>query len=201
MELNGFELFAFLLCSCLFGTLFSTWATTDFVTDREIALLIVVFAAVALALSSRLSSAKAITQFLSRHTNDVQDKQLADVKEAHRRRIAALKYDHQTQLHQLQGSLNTANAKFDRLHHDYDWMSGMYQDQMRSTQEQEDRITYLEVKLREFGQLTPGARLPYSAPPGQINFSNPPRRDRTDSAMKSPAASSPLKQVVEAEED
>lgn len=123
---------------------------------------------------------------------------LADVKEAHRRHVITLKYDHNTQVSQLQGSLRTANVKFDRLHHDYEWLSEMYQDQMRATQEQEDRLGYLEGKLQEFGQLTPVKRAPFSAPPTQINFSNPPRRSRDNAASKSGAKSSPLSQVLEA---
>ncbi|KAF1843259.1 uncharacterized protein K460DRAFT_341182 [Cucurbitaria berberidis CBS 394.84] len=199
MELNGFDLFAFFLCSGLFGILLSAWATTDFIADREVSLLIVVFAILVSTLFFRLSSAKAVINYISRHTTEIQDKQIADMKEAHRRRVAALKYEHQMQHHQLQANLNTANVKFDRLYSDHDWISGMYQDQMRSIQEQEHRIAYLEVKLQEFGQRTPGAHMPFSAPSSQISFSNPPRRNR--STMRSPVGPSPLAQVVEVDEE
>lgn len=80
-------------------------------------------------------------------------------------------------------------------------MSDTYQNQMRNMQELEDRIAYLEVKLKESGQLTPSTRLPFSAPASQISFSHPPRRDRFDSAVKAPAVSSPLKQFEEAVEE
>jgi hypothetical protein len=140
---------------------------------------------------------------ISCRINDVQDKQVADINEAHRRHIATLKYDHQTLVHELQGSLNTANVKFNRIYHDHDWMSGMYQEQFRLNQEQEDRITYLEGKLKEFGQLTPDLRTPFSAPATRIHFSVPPRRDHGGSPTSSSAMPNPLSQVeaVEAEEE
>lgn len=77
----------------------------------------------------------------------------------------------------------------------------MYRDQMRSTHEQEDRIAYLEMKLREFGQFTPSGRIPFSAPFSQIQFSKPPRRTRFNNVLKSPTVSSALDQVVETKED
>ncbi|KAJ4362925.1 Aminopeptidase Y [Neocucurbitaria cava] len=201
MDLNTFELLAFFVCSCLFGTLLPICAGTDVITDREIWLLVAVFASVAIGIGSNFCCADAAVQYLKRHTTEVQNKQLEDLKEAHGRRIAALTYEHQVRINQLEASLHAADDKFDRLYHDYEWMNGMYQEQMRNTQEQEDRIAYLETKLQEFGQLTPGARVPFSAPPSRIHFTYPPRRARNDSAMRSAAASSPLNQVVEAEDE
>ncbi|KAH7361310.1 hypothetical protein BKA66DRAFT_444696 [Pyrenochaeta sp. MPI-SDFR-AT-0127] len=200
MEINSFEIFTFFLCSTLFGMLLSLWGMASIIKDREVSLIVTLYAVVLFATLVQTSSKHSVTKLLARHTTEIQDKQVADIKEAHRRHVLTLKGDHQTQIHLLQGSINTANAKFDRLHHDYDWMSNMYRDQMRSAQEQEDRIAYLEMKIQESGQLTPNARAPFSAPPSRVQFSNPPRRDRFNPAMKSPALLSPLKQVVEAEE-
>ncbi|KAF1940433.1 hypothetical protein EJ02DRAFT_456059 [Clathrospora elynae] len=201
MKLNGFELFAFFLCSSLSGLLFSVWANTELINDREVTLLMVVFAAVVFALFVQLSTGRAINVYFSKDAGEVYKKQLADVKESHRRHLTTLKQDHHIEVHHLRSSLNTANAKYIRLHSEHDYMSSMYQDQMHATQEQEDRIHYLDKKLQEFGQSTPVNLAPFSAPPSQVSFSNPPRRRRSHSFSKSPATRSPLSQVVEAEEE
>jgi hypothetical protein len=151
--------------------------------------------------ASRINNS-AILTFLTRHASDIANKQLADLQESHRKRVTALKAELNAQLHRAQADLMRVNSNFDRLNNEYDWMSSMYQDQMRTCQEQEDRIGYLEVKLQEFGQLTPVVRAPFSAPPGQVQFSNPPRRARFDSVTKSPStAPSPLAQVMETGEE
>ena len=78
----------------------------------------------------------------------------------------------------------------------------MYQDQMRSNEEQDDRIAYLEKKLKEFGQLNSGgAAPPFSAPASQINFVNPPCRVRTAVEVSSPLSREPMVQVPEAKEE
>ncbi|KAL6711751.1 Aminopeptidase Y [Coniothyrium glycines] len=199
MELNNFEVLSFWLCSMLSGIIVTFWTTTGFVTDRELLLIVALFAIVASSVVSTSSASRASRAFLSQHAGAVHEKQIEDLREAHRRHVAALKYEHQTLIRELQSSLDAANAKFDRVHRDYDWMSGMYQDKIRSAQEQEDRITYLEGKLQEFGQLTPAMHVPFSAPPSKVTFSVPPRRRLPEPWKWAPHCPSPLSQVVEPE--
>jgi hypothetical protein len=137
----------------------------------------------------------ALLRYLAHHKNEIENKQLDDLQEAHCRRVMAIKHLHRDEICLLQGSLDTVSANFDRLNSDFSWMSNLYQDQMRMAQEQEDRIHYLEGKFQEAGQRTPVARQPFSAPPSRIQFANPPRRSR--SAMRSPVTGipSPLAQV------
>jgi hypothetical protein len=105
--------------------------------------------------------------------------QMANLQEATRQR---LKTEHLKEIRLLKGNLNSASDKVNRLSQDHDWMSGMYQDQMRLNQEQEDRIKYLERKLQEFGQHSPAHIMPFSAPSTTTTFANPPRRVRATSA-------------------
>jgi hypothetical protein len=126
----------------------------------------------------------ALLGYLAYHKTDIENKQLTDLQEAHHRRILSLKNQHNIVVHQLQGSLNTIKANLDCLNNEYDWLANMYQDQMRTAQEQEDRVTYLEGKLQESSQLTATMRQPFSAPPSRVQFANPPRRSRFDFTMK-----------------
>jgi hypothetical protein len=160
----------------------------------------VVFAAVVIALLAQLSTSKALNAFLSKDVGDVHEKQLADQSEAHRRRVTALKDEHSKENLRLWQELNRANAKFEHLYAEHDYITNLYQDQMRSLQEQEDRITYLETKLREAGQSTPARLAPFSAPASQTIFAQPPQRRRSHSFSKPPGSPSPLSQVIEAEE-
>jgi hypothetical protein len=160
----------------------------------------VVFAAIVFALLAQLSTSKALNAFLSKNVDAVHEKHLADLTEAHRRRVTGLKDEHSKETLRLRQDLNRANAKFEHLYADYEYITSMYQDQMRSAQEQEDRITYLETKLREAGQSTPASFPPFSAPASQLVFANPPPRKRSHSFSKSSGSPSPLSQVVEAEE-
>jgi hypothetical protein len=159
------------------------------VTEREIMLVSALYVTVVIFLYIQQYNQDALVQYLSHHKSEIENRQVADLQEAHRRRILSLKTEHNFDKHQLQGSLNVAIAKFDRLNGEYDWMSDAYQDQIRSLQEQEDRINYLEVKLHELGQTSPTIRQPFSAPPSQIRFANPPRRQH------GAGAPSPLNQV------
>jgi TolA-binding protein len=163
--------------------------------------LVAVFAAVAIALLSRLSTSKALTQFLKNDVGGVHEKQLRDLTEAHRRHIAGMKHESSREILRLRSDVNNAALKFDRLYNEHDYISSMYQEQVRHTQEQEDRIEYLEKKLQEFGQSTPISRVPFSAPPSQITFSNPPRRERPNEVFHSIPLASPLAQVAEDQDE
>lgn len=46
---------------------------------------------------------------------------------------------------------------------------------MRTNEEQEDRIKYLEEKLQECGHLGSSASAPFSAPPDRVVFDEVPR--------------------------
>jgi hypothetical protein len=133
-----------------------------------------------------------LVRYLSRHKSEIEERQVMDVHEAHRRRILALKSAHNDETRQLQDTISISKAQFDRLNGEYNWMSDTYQEQTRMIHEQEDRIAYLEGKLHEFGQTTPTTRQPFSAPPSQIKFNKPPRRLRHDSTAGAP---SPLAHV------
>jgi hypothetical protein len=174
---------------------------TDLITDREIILLIAVFVAVAIALLSRLSTNKALTQFLETDIGGVHEKQLRDLTEAHRRHVASIRHESNRENLRLRSDINNAALRFDRLYNEHDYISSMYREQMRHTQEQEDRIEYLEKKLREFGQSTPISHAPFSAPPSQITFSNPLRRERPNKVFFSIPVASPLTQVAEDEDE
>lgn len=70
----------------------------------------------------------------------------------------------------------------DSMQVEYDIMTGLYQDQMRTLQERDARVTYLEGKLNESGRrystsnaaATTTMAPPYSAPAGQMLFSDLP---------------------------
>ncbi|CAN9087043.1 unnamed protein product [Alternaria alternata] len=201
MEFNSFDFIALFLCSSIFGLLFSLWSKTELITDREIILLVTVSSAVVIGLLTRINATRALTNFLTDNIGEVHEKQLQDLDEAHRRHIASVKLESYREHLRLQGDINNAALKFDRLYHEHDYISSMYQEQMQYTEEQEDRNRYLEKKLQEFGQSTPMTRTPFSAPPSQISFSPPPRRQQSNEILRHTASASPLGQVLEAEDE
>jgi hypothetical protein len=138
--------------------------------------LIVAYAAVLFALLAKLSTDRAVNVFVNKDENEIHEKLLADIKEGHRRYINVLKKDHAKVVLYLDTSLDKVNSKYSQLHYEHDFISSLYQDQVRLNEEQEDRINYLEKKLQEFGQSTPVTRTPFSAPPSRVTFSDPPRR-------------------------
>jgi hypothetical protein len=159
------------------------------VTDRELALVTTLYVVLIMVVGARNNYQDALDKYLSPPMKEIVRQQILDLEYAHRQRLLSVKDEHNTTVKRLQGLLHSANAKFDRLNFEYDWMSNTYQDQMRSLQEQQDRLDYLELKLGEFGQTTPTARQPFSAPPSRIQFANPPRRSLAAGAP------SPLAQV------
>jgi hypothetical protein len=116
---------------------------------------------------------------------------LREMERLHSHQLMALTWTHYNDVLQLQAKINTADNKYIRLSTDYDWLSTKYEDQTHLVQELEDRVAYLEGKLHEAGQTTPTTRQPYSAPPTQMEFTNPPHRSRA-STIVSP---SPLSDV------
>jgi hypothetical protein len=152
------------------------------------------------ALLAQLSTDKALQVFMSKDVGDVHEKQLADVKEAHRRNVTQIKTERDVEFFRQHRELETMNSKFSFLYAQHDYINSMYQDQMRTAQEQEDRITYLETKLREAGQSTPFRVMPFSAPAFQTVFAPPPQRNRSHPFSNQPGSPNALSQVVEAEE-
>ncbi|KAL1800034.1 hypothetical protein ACET3X_000376 [Alternaria dauci] len=201
MEFNSFDFLAISLCSTIFGLLLGIWSKTMLITDREIFLLVAVFTAVAIGILARLSASRALTNFLTGNVSEVHEKQLRDLSEAHRRHIASVKLESHHEHLRLQGDVNNGALKFDRLYNEHDYISSMYQEQIQHVREQEDRIRYLETKLREFGQSTPDTRVPFSAPSSQISFSFPPRRQQSDEVPHPTTSASLLPQVPEVEDE
>ncbi|OAL03278.1 hypothetical protein IQ06DRAFT_374456 [Phaeosphaeriaceae sp. SRC1lsM3a] len=197
MKLNSFDLFALLECSCLCGIIVGVFNMTSFITDREVVLLLAFNAVVIFFVCVSQLTKDNLTDYFLRHQCEIESRQLGDLQEAHRRRILLLKAEHKSELHHLQGIIHGTNSRYDRLEAEYDWVTTAYRDQMRTMQEQEDRINYLEHKLREASQASPTIRQPYSAPSSQIQFAKPPRCSRGSVAAGAP---SPLSQVTKANE-
>ncbi|EUC29327.1 hypothetical protein COCCADRAFT_29578 [Bipolaris zeicola 26-R-13] len=198
MELTGFDLFALFLCSSIFGLLVSS----ELISGREMTLVVAVFVAVVTMLFTQFSTSKVLADFLSKDVSSIHKKQLEDLTEAHGRHTAGLKSEHYGAHVRLLNKINDANARFDRIYHEYEQMSTRYQEQMRNMQEKEDRIQYLESKLGEFGQSrTNLARVPLSAPAPQISFMKPPRRQRFNEGSRWPPSRGLLPRVVEAENE
>lgn len=143
----------------------------------------------------------AILNHLTHNVISVQNMTLPDVQENHRKRVATLELTHSQTIREAQDEIRRLRARFDRLDSEYDWISAMYQDQMRTNEEQGDRIAYLEKKLTEFGQLGATAAAPFSAPACQVVFANPPRRVRGAARASSPLAQEPMVQSGEVKED
>lgn len=174
---------------------------TPYITDREAGLIVAFSVTVALVIVHKHLNKTAVVGYLNHHVGEVHNMMLLDLQELHRKRVGILKANHNQSMREAQDEIRRLHVKFDRLHSEYDWISIMYQDQMRTIQEQEDRIKFLEVKLKEFGQLSPpAAPAPFSAPASQINFANPPRRVRGALRTSSPLSQTPLVQDQEGEE-
>ncbi|KAH7382435.1 hypothetical protein DE146DRAFT_636610 [Phaeosphaeria sp. MPI-PUGE-AT-0046c] len=197
MKLNSYDMFALILCSRLCGIFVAVFNLTTLLTDKEIVLLVTINATVALLFSAMQLFKNDFSKYFSHHQYEIESRQLGDLQEAHRRRILGLKSEHKNDLNPFKGLVHRANARYLRLEGEYDWITTAYQDQMRTTQEQEDRIDYLQSKLQEIGQASPSTRQPYSAPPSQLQFAKPPRRSRGSIAAGAP---SPLSQVTGAGE-
>lgn len=163
--------------------------------------MVAVFAAVVVVLLVQVSTNQALADFFTKDVSGVQEKQIQDLAEVHRRHTVALKSEHNREHARLLKQLNDANARFDRMYSEHEYMSTMYQEQVRSMQEQEDRLRYLEKRLQEFGQMTDTTRVPFSAPPTQISFMNPPRHQWFNEGHRWPGSTSPLTKVVEAENE
>ncbi|UPX20687.1 Aminopeptidase Y [Ascochyta rabiei] len=185
MKFNNFEVLTTILCSWLSGFLLGLWRLTPYITDREAGLLVALSVVVAMVIIHKHLNKNAVVAYLNRHVGEVQNTMLLDLQEFHRKRVATLKINHNQTMREAQDEIRRLHAKFDRLNSEYDWISTMYQDQMRTNQEQEDRIAFLEVKLKEFGQLKSSASsAPFSAPASQINFANPPRRTHRETGRE-----------------
>ncbi|KAH9883154.1 hypothetical protein J1614_000010 [Plenodomus biglobosus] len=173
MQLNNMGLLGFVICTSLFAILVSLWYTATLITDRELTLIFALFAAVCVTFIACALHSRSIPS----HPSDaIHEAQLADANASHRRSITALNATHATELNDLRATLQATQSKFDRLNGEYNWMSGMYQDLMRSSQEQEDRIDYFERKLGEIGRGSPGFQVPISAPSTVTSFEMPPAR-------------------------
>jgi signal transduction histidine kinase len=196
--MNKLDLLLLLFLSWLSGVFFTAWSN-GLITTRKISLVWGVFIVTVLTVFARHSNTKVVSAFLHSHTTDIKDKQLADLQEAHRKRVSFLKNEFAKQHRGLERTLNRMHMDYERLNHEYDFMAEAFQEGQRTILEQDDRIAYLEG-LR--GRATPMARAPFSAPSNRIQFSNPPRRTRGTSRGGGVvlAPPSPLSQVMGAGE-
>jgi hypothetical protein len=194
MEMNKLSLTILLFLAWLSGVFFTAWSSR-LITTREIFLIWTVFIFTVITVLSRHSSTAVLSAFLYAQITDIMNKQLADLQEAHRKRVAFLKNEFAKQSRGFQRMIDRLQDDYQRLNAEYDFMTDMYQDGQRTMQELEDRIVYLEG-LRS--RNTPTERAPFSAPSSRIRFSDPPRRVRGDS--RGPALPSPLSQVTGADE-
>lgn len=132
----------------------------------------------------------------------IQNEMILALKGSHLKRLIAIESMYSQSLREARDQLRILEVKFDQLNGEHDWISSMYQDQMRASQEQDDRISFLETRLREFGQLnSEGSTAPFSAPASQIKFTNPPRRLRAAVGTSSPLAQSPPMQMQENDDE
>lgn len=140
----------------------------------------------------------AIFKYVHQHTSAVRNATIADLHESHRKRIIVLKNNHNQDMREAQGHIAHLRARINGINNEHDYMCTMYRDQMRCNEEQEERIEYLEKKLKEFGQLSVTAAMPHSAPASQTTFANTPSRVRSTVKPSSPLSQTPMGQVEEA---
>jgi hypothetical protein len=165
-------------------------------------LVVALFATVSIvAICKRVSDDKTVAH-LNRHVDDVHTMAILNLQDAHRKHVITVKSANNQNMREAQNEIRRITLNFDRLNSEYDYISTMYQDQTRLNSEQEDRIDYLEKKLKEFRQPGSAAPIaPFSAPASQIHFVNPPRRVRAAATASSPLSQEPMVQVPEVEED
>lgn len=136
------------------------------------------------------------------HVNKTHHATIMDLLETHNKEMEVILATHDLNMRERREAMHRVQTNFDRLNGEYDWISAMYEDQMRASLEREARIEFLEAKLREFGQLAPSTgSVPFSAPASQIRFARPPRRARGAVNASSPLSQSPLVQAQEDEEE
>ena len=127
---------------------------------------------------------------------------ILDLQEAHRKRMILVNSANNQNIREAAIENYRITAKFNRLNNQYDYISEMYKDQTRLNSEQEDRIYYLESKLKEFGNSTfASSGPPFSAPASQVTFADPPRRAGGAVAATSPLSQQPMVQIPEIEEE
>ena len=141
----------------------------------------------------------AIFKYLHQHASAVRNATIADLHESHRKRIIVLKNNHNQDMREAQDHIAHLRARIKGINNEHDYICTMYQDQMRCNEEQEERIEYLEKKLKEFGRLSvTAATPPYSAPASHTTFADTPRRVRSTVKPSSPLSQTPMVQVEEA---
>jgi hypothetical protein len=157
---------------------------------------------IATVIVSQCLTKDAILDYLHQHASAVHSMTISDLQEAHRKRITILKNNHNQDMRETRDEIHRLHAKFNRLNNEHDWICTAYQDQMRSNEEQQGRIVYLEKTLKEFGQLAGSSdQAPFSAPASQITFVNPSCRVHSVVKVSSPLSQTPMVQVQDAEEE
>lgn len=114
---------------------------------------------------------------LNRHVDDVHTMAILNLQKSHRKHMILLKTANSQNMREAQNEIHRMSVKFAGLNGEYDYISTMYHDQTRLNSEQEDRIDYLEERLKEFRQLNSASpTAPFSAPASQVTFADSPRR-------------------------
>ncbi|KAF3042539.1 hypothetical protein E8E11_004245 [Didymella keratinophila] len=201
MEFTNFEILVSLLCSWLGGFVLGLWQSTPHITDREAGLALALLVTVAMvAICKRVSDSNTVA-YLNRHVDGVHTMAILDLQEAHRKSMILVKSANDQNMREAQNENHRITAKFNRLNSEYDYISEMYQDQTRLNSEQEDRIDYLEKKLKEFGNSNCASSVPpFSAPASQVTFADPPPRAGGAVAATSPLSQQPMVQIPEVAE-
>jgi hypothetical protein len=98
------------------------------VTDREIALVAALYVMLIMMVGAHNNFLDALDKHISAPQKESERQQELDLQEVYRRRQLVVKNEHKLEINQLQGLLHAANAKFDRLNFEYEWISNAYQD-------------------------------------------------------------------------
>lgn len=124
---------------------------------------------------------------LNRHVHDVHHMTITNLQEAHRKYNILFESANNQNMREARDEIRRLGMNFDRLNDEYDYITSMYQDQMRLNSEQENRIDYLEKKLKDYRNSKSASRtLPFTSPASLVTFARTPRRIRTAVATSSP---------------
>ncbi|KAJ8114466.1 hypothetical protein OPT61_g3665 [Boeremia exigua] len=202
MALSNIEVVAGVLCAWLLGFLLGLCHTSLFITYREAAIVVAVSAITIIIVIQQRLKQNTVLGSLNGNVVAAQGSMLLDIQNSHSKHITTLKITHNQDMRAAQDEIRVQYDKLSRVNNEYNWICNAYQDQTRTSDEQFNRIVYLEKKLKEFGQLGTGDMdPPFSAPASQINFADTPRRDDSSVMVSSPLSRDPMVQDADAKED
>ncbi|OAL45822.1 hypothetical protein IQ07DRAFT_661293 [Pyrenochaeta sp. DS3sAY3a] len=153
------------------------------ITDADYGLVLAVYTVLIMVLLSQVFHGASIANPISRlmgPLDTIHDDAMIGLLQAHIRHFVLLTREHAQAVLRLEQVNSQLKSKMDSMQAEYDLMTGLYQDQMRTLEERDARVAYLEGKLNESGRRysTSNAATtmapPYSAPAGQSLFSDLP---------------------------